>query len=132
VSVIGRSLGSAVATFLASRRPAMSLVLVTPPDSALAVARRLYPFFPVGWMLKDRYETVAFAPAVEQPVLIITAQHDRVVPAEHAETLAAAFRPGQVRWLTVDGAGHNDLSAHTAYWRGMAEFVGAADAATGR
>ena len=77
-------------------------------------------------------QATAMEAAYQQPVLIITAQHDRVVPAEHAETLAAAFRPGQVRWLTVDGAGHNDLSAHTAYWRGMAEFVGAADAATGR
>ena len=53
ISVIGRSLGSGVASYLASRKPVTRLVLITPFDSILRVAQSVYPVFPVSWLLKD-------------------------------------------------------------------------------
>ena len=53
LDLIGRSLGSAVAVYLASQRGVDRVALVTPYDSVLAVARAVYPLYPVDWLLKD-------------------------------------------------------------------------------
>lgn len=131
VSVIGRSLGSGVATYLASRRPVARSVLVTPHDSALAIARRMYPWYPVGWMLKDRYDSVAHAASVTGPVLLVLAANDTLVPNEHSYRLADAFDDEAVETIVIDGAGHNGISAHERYWLAIAEFL-QQDASTSR
>ena len=64
IAVIGRSLGSGVAAYLASRREVDRLVLITPHDSALALAKSMYPVYPVSLLLKDRYDSVAYAPDI--------------------------------------------------------------------
>jgi pimeloyl-ACP methyl ester carboxylesterase len=123
VAAVGRSLGSAVATYLASRRPVDRLVLVTPYDSAVAVARRIYPVYPVEWLLKDRYESVRYATRVKAPTLIVTAEQDRVIPLEHSQRLAEAFDQAPVERLVIAGTGHNSISGPQAYWRGIADFL---------
>ena len=123
VAVVGRSLGSGVATFLASRRGVERLVLVTAYDSAVAVARRLYPVYPVRWMLKDGYDSLAYVPAVQVPVRVITAARDNVIPREHTRRLVRAFRDGLIDEVVIAGAGHNDIAAHAGYWDAIAAFV---------
>lgn len=129
VAVIGRSLGSGVATYLASRRPVTRSVLVTPHDSALAIARRMYPWYPVGWMLKDRYESVAHASTVAGPVLLVLAEHDTLIPNEHSYRLADAFEDQAVDTVVIDGAGHNGISGHQRYWQAVAGFLNAGSVA---
>ncbi len=124
ISVIGRSLGSGVATYLASQRPVEHLVLVTPHDSALAVARRLYPVYPVGLMLKDRYESARYAAEVRAPTLLLIAEHDRMIAREHSVNLWQAFADGQAEQIVIDGAGHNDISGRARYWDEIAGFLG--------
>lgn len=123
VAAIGRSLGSSVAAYLASQRPVERVVLVTPYDSAVAVAKGIYPVYPVRWMLKDRFESVRYAPEVRAPTLIVTAEQDRVIPLEHSERLAEAFDQAPVQRLVIPGTGHNSISGPQAYWRGIAEFL---------
>ena len=123
VAVIGRSLGSAVAVYLARQRPVSSLVLITPPDSVLALASAMYPVYPVSLMLKDKFESIRHAPHVTAPTLVLMAAADRLVPLAHSQRLAAAFPPGTVEQVVLAGVGHNDLSGHADYWRRMAEFI---------
>ena len=123
ISVIGRSLGSGIAVYLASQRPVDRLVLVTAHDSALAIAKRLYPVYPVGLMLKDRYESVRYAADVSAPTLVVIAENDTMIPREHADNLAQAFADGQVEQLVIDNAGHNDISGHARYWKEIARFL---------
>ena len=52
ITIVGRSLGSGVATYLASVRPAARLVLVTPYNSLTDIAALRYPFIPVRWLLR--------------------------------------------------------------------------------
>ena len=59
ISVIGRSLGSGVAVHLASVRDVHRLVLVTPFDSLVNVAREHFRYLPVGWLMRDRYESAS-------------------------------------------------------------------------
>jgi len=61
VAVMGRSLGSGVAVYLATQRPIAGVILVSPYDSVESVARGVYPFLPIGLMLKHRFDSLARA-----------------------------------------------------------------------
>lgn len=122
IIVMGRSLGSGVATYLASRRRVAAVVLVTPYDSMAAVARTHYPFLLVGALLRHPFDSVGRAPTIDAPMLALVAGADTVIPPPHAAALARAWR-GPVTSVVVPGAGHNDIGSHPAYWRTIRDFL---------
>ncbi|XLZ69901.1 alpha/beta fold hydrolase [Massilia sp. SR12] len=110
VTVVGRSLGSGVATRLASEQAVDRLVLVTPYDSMATVAGRHYRWLPVRLLLRDRYESARYAARVNAPTTILVAEHDAVIPLASSEALHRSFRPGLATLRVVPGVGHNDIS----------------------
>jgi pimeloyl-ACP methyl ester carboxylesterase len=116
ILVVGRSLGSGVATYLASVRPASRLVLVTPYDSLAAVAAQHYPFFPVRWMMLDKFESWRYAERVTAPTLILAAQSDEVIPAARTQALLPHFRPGLATMTVIAGTSHNSISESADYF----------------
>jgi uncharacterized protein len=110
VVVVGRSLGSGVAVYLASRRPVTRLVLVAPFDSVLEVAARAFWFVPVRWLLRDRFESTKYAADVTAPTTIIAAEHDVEIPRSHTEALLRRFRPGVATLSVIAGVGHNTIA----------------------
>jgi pimeloyl-ACP methyl ester carboxylesterase len=114
VLVLGRSLGSGLAVQVAAQRPVERLVLVTPFDSIANVGQAHYPWLPVRWLARDRYDSAALARRVRAPVRVLTARFDQVIPRERTRALVAAFAPGQVRERVFD-AGHNDIAAAPGY-----------------
>lgn len=124
--LIGRSLGSGVAVQVASQRPIVGLILVTPFDSVENVAVRHYPIFPVRWLLRDRFRSWQHTATIEAPTLIVVAEQDRVIPPAHAEALRQHFPPGVARLETLPGADHNDLTLHPRYWPLLREWMAAA------
>lgn len=123
IDVIGRSLGTGVATYLASQRPVRRLVLVTPYDSLLAVAQGRFPIFPLTFMLHDRFDSLGRARQLHLPALILVAENDRVVPPAHAYRLAGALPADKVRVLTLAGTGHSDLQRHPDYFSTLQSFL---------
>jgi len=115
VVVIGRSLGSGVAVQLAAQRPVHRLVLVTPFDSLVSVAQRHYPWVPVDWLLRDRFESAALVSALRMPTQLIVAGRDEVIDPSHARRLFEAFVPGVARLDELPQARHNDVSLHPTY-----------------
>jgi pimeloyl-ACP methyl ester carboxylesterase len=122
VIVIGRSLGTGVATRLASTRPVARLVLVTPYDSLLGIAQRQFPMFPVRWLLVDKYESWRYVPDIKAPVLMLRAENDEVIPAASTELLRSRFRAGQVDYVVVPRASHNTIGDAPLYVRSLAAF----------
>jgi hypothetical protein len=123
IDVIGRSLGSAVATRLATTKPVRRLVLVTPFDSILALAGRLFPLLPVRLLVADRFESIRDAPRVTAPTLVVTAGADEIVPGDHSRSLLAAFPPGIATERHFPAAGHNSVSSIPAYLDAIAGFL---------
>lgn len=115
IVVVGRSLGSGVAVQLATQRPVSRLVLVTPFDSLQRVAQRQYPFLPVAWLLKDKFESWRHAPQVKAPTRIIVAGEDSLIPPAHSHALLKHFRPGVATLQVIERAGHNDISSFPDY-----------------
>jgi len=93
IDIIGRSLGSGIAVYVASRRPAARLVLVTPYDSFVELAQLQFPYIPVKWLLRDRFESWRFAPQV----------------------LRSRFLKAPTSFKIVARAGHNTISNHPEY-----------------
>lgn len=123
VSIIGRSLGSGVATWLAAERPVDKLVLVTPFDSVESVASRNYPFVPVSLLLRDKYRSIDRVQQISAPVLILVADHDVVVPHAHTMALASQFPPTQLRLRTIDNSDHRSISRSPSYVAAIEEFL---------
>lgn len=122
VIAIGRSLGSGVAIYLASRRPVRGVLLVAPFDSITEVARNLYPFLPVRFVLGDLYDSAALAPSITAPLRMVVASHDEIIPARHSRRLFDLWG-GPKEMVTITGAGHNDLQQHREYWQAIRDFL---------
>lgn len=115
VTVIGRSLGSGVATRLASQRPAARLVLVTPYDSIEDIAAAQFRLFPVRWLLVDKYASWRYVAEVKAPTTVLMAEHDEVIPRDSTEQLFRRFPAGRATLHTMPGTGHNDISFAPGY-----------------
>ena len=116
VVVVGRSLGSGVAVWIASLRPVVRLVLVTPYDSLADVAAQHFPYVPVRWLLRDKYESWRYAPQVTAPTWIIVAEDDEVIPRSSSDQLRTRFRERIVSYVVLPGVGHNTIQDSPNYW----------------
>jgi hypothetical protein len=119
---MGRSLGSGVAIYLATRRTLAGLVLVTPFDSITAVAQRHYPFLPVRWLLRHPFDSLSRAGAIAVPTLMLVAGRDTIIPPAHAERLYESWA-GLKRWIAFPEADHDSISAEPGYWRAITAFL---------
>jgi pimeloyl-ACP methyl ester carboxylesterase len=122
-AVIGRSLGSGIATYLAAKRHVSKLVLVTPFDSIVNVAASHYPVYPVSIMLKEKYDSLSRVPAIKAPTLMLIAANDRIVGALHGHKLASAFPDGQVVKHVLESSGHNSISSNPQYYEFIRDFL---------
>lgn len=115
IAVVGRSLGSGVAVHLASQRPISRLILVTPYDSILKLAAQKFPYFPVSWLLMDKYESWKYAKLVKVPTLLIAAENDEVIPKASTESLLAHFCTGVASIRFISDTSHNTISDSPEY-----------------
>lgn len=122
IAVIGRSLGSGVASYVASRRPVEKLALVTPFDSLAAVGQSHYPAFPVRWLMRDRYESTRYLPRYPGPMLVLRAGRDEVIPSANTDGLLSSLkdRPQVIDFPQAD---HNDISQDPRYAEALRNFL---------
>jgi pimeloyl-ACP methyl ester carboxylesterase len=122
IVAMGRSLGSGVAVHLAAHRRLRGVLLVSPYDSIVAVAKRHYPFLPVSLMLRHRFDSLARVPQIEAPLLCLVASEDRVIPGAHSRALFEAWR-GAKSWHEVPRSDHDSIAGEPEYWRSIADFL---------
>lgn len=110
ITLYGRSLGSALATPVAARRPARMLLLETPFNNLIDVCWSQLPLFPYRFLLRYPFRNDLAIRDVRCPVRIFHGTRDPVVPLACALKLYAAV-PGQVdrEAVIVEAARHNDL-----------------------
>lgn len=122
ISVIGRSLGSGVATYLASKRPVEKMALISPFDSITSVAQNIYMIFPVFLMLLDKYDSISRVKEIEAKTIILVAEHDEVIPRKHSQRLIDEFPPEQITVKIIADSGHNDISNKVEYYQHLKDF----------
>lgn len=123
VSVIGRSLGSGVAVRLAASKPVSRLVLVTPYDSIANIAARQFRWFPVNWLLTDKFESWRHAGALRSPALLLMADGDQVIARANTQNLFDHFNKDTARLVVIPGTDHNDIGASPLYLESIQAFL---------
>jgi pimeloyl-ACP methyl ester carboxylesterase len=129
IAVIGRSLGSGVAMHLAANRAVSQVVLITPYDSILAIAKKQFPLFPISLLLKDQYDSVELANKVSASVLVLAGGKDRIIPFSHTQKLVDALGIGKdkrqenVTMIVFEQAGHNNISQSVNYYKNLTSFL---------
>lgn len=106
VILFGHSLGSGVATELATRVPAAGLVVEGGYTSVPDRGAELYPWLPVRAIASQRFASINKVGKLTLPKLYLHSPSDDVIPFRHGEQVfAAAAHPK--RFVSVEG-GHMD------------------------
>jgi hypothetical protein len=123
IVVYGRSLGGAVAAWLASQMTPGALIVENAFISVPEAGQDIYPIFPSRLMAQFQYNTLEYIKNTHVPVLIIHAKDDRQIPFRHGKALfSAASMPK--RFLEISG-GHVDAykGSAPAYAKEIKRFV---------
>ncbi len=123
LSVMGRSIGSAVATYLASKRHVDKLILITPFDSAVSIGKKRYGIFPIDLILQERLDSAGRADEIVAETLIIATEDDEIIPYENTLKLAKAFTKARLQLKSLSEVGHNTIHLHPDYEQDIIEFM---------
>jgi len=123
VVAYGRSLGAAVAAQVALDKPVKGLIMESGFPSVPDMAAHLYPFLPIHWLSRFRYDSLSKVRVLMMPKLFAHSREDEIVPYELGQKLyAAAAEPKS--FVEVRG-GHNEVAwaLSSAYWAALEAFI---------
>jgi len=120
---LGRSLGAAIATWLAAQRRPGALIIESTFSSLPELAAEAYPLLPVRWLLRYQYPVLHNLQRVHCPVMVVHSREDEFIPFAHGQRLFAAANPPK-EFLAIEGnhyAGY--LATGKRYTAGIAGFL---------
>lgn len=120
--IYGRSLGTGVATHLASTQPAKRLMLEMPYSTIKTViANRFIPLF-LPFEMHYPFENIYTLPKVTIPIVIFHGTKDKTISYECAQELVP-FLKEKDEFITVEGAGHRNLANFEAFQNGLDKYL---------
>jgi uncharacterized protein len=111
IILLGHSLGSGPAVYLATRHAAAALVLFGAFTSIPDAAADHYPLLPVRYAASVSFDSLARLPSVHMPVIIAHSRADMTIPYSHALRLYAAANEPK-RLLTFDVPAQDGFGGH--------------------
>jgi len=122
IVVMGRSIGTGVATYLAEKRNTSAVILVSPFDSLVSVVQEKCPILPANLILSHKYDSIGRAPSIKQPLLIMVGSEDILIPTWHSKRLKEAWG-GEVFYEELSGEGHNSIDDGEEYINMIRTFL---------
>lgn len=124
IVLVGRSLGSGVAAQLATEVEPGAVVLESAFRSMTRMAKRSFPFLPVGLFLRHKFDNEGKLPDIHAPILFVHARDDELVPYEHGRHLYEAANPPR-EFLALEAGGHNEAFyiCDRTYAQGLRRFL---------
>lgn len=123
IIIASRSLGGAVASYLAGKTSPKALIIEGSFTSMPDMGKLFYPYLPMRWIVRYRYNNLQHLKKVHCPVLIIHSLDDRLVPFQMGQALYEAANPPK-QFLQIRGS-HNDAFqfSRNQYMNGIKEFI---------
>ncbi|GAB2178238.1 alpha/beta hydrolase [Dongia sp. agr-C8] len=121
IVLFGESLGTGVAVQLAAEHPVKAVILRSPYTSIAEVAAIQLPYLGARWLVRDRFDSLAKIGLNKAPLFVFHGSDDTLIPIALGRALFAAASEPKT-WLTIDGAGHNDVQTPQAE-RAMLDFL---------
>jgi len=122
IVIMGRSIGTGVATFLASNRNCKGVILISPFESMANVVKEKFWFLPIDLMLKNKFESTKYAKNIQSPLLSIYGTDDKVIPMHHSKELMR-YWGGTVESKELIGFNHNNLIGSKEVWQCINVFL---------
>ena len=123
IIIFGRSIGGAIAAWLAQNRTPSALILESTFTSAPDLGAKLYPYLPIRLLSRFKYDTAGYLDMVNCPVLIVHSREDEMMPFIHGQRLfEKAKEPKSL--LEISGS-HNEgfLLSGKRYEEGLYTFI---------
>ncbi|MFC1671811.1 alpha/beta hydrolase [Planctomycetota bacterium] len=123
VVIFGRSLGGAIASWLAATHTPGLLIVESAFTSMPDIAGVYYPYMPVRLLCRIRYPTIEYLAGAKCPVLVVHSPEDEMIPFRHGQRLFETA-PEPKEFMEIVG-GHNDgfLITGGRYERGLEQFI---------
>ncbi len=126
VIVVGESLGTGVAAYVASERPqqVVGVLLITPFNNMATTADYHYPLLPTSLILTERYPSDQLLQKYSGKVALMIAEKDQVIPAWIGEKLYDSIQSPKRKWIIPD-ADHNTIShnPNEIWWKESIDFL---------
>lgn len=108
IIIYGKSMGTGIAAWLASREACRRLVLETPYYDFPSVIQHYLPIYPVNKLLHYQLPTYRYLPLVKAPVTIFHGTRDKVIAYRNARRLLPLLKQ-EDEFITIEKGRHNDL-----------------------
>jgi pimeloyl-ACP methyl ester carboxylesterase len=118
--IYGRSLGSGIASYIASKNSVQGLILETPYVSIKKMARIYIPIVP-EFIVNYNLDNSASLKNLKIPIIILHGTSDEVIPYEQSQQLSLEFP--QAEFIAIDTAEHNNLADFPLYWKSLDKFL---------
>jgi fermentation-respiration switch protein FrsA (DUF1100 family) len=131
VVLMGRSLGGAVAVALAADEGAQALVIENSFPSMPDVAAIHYPWLPVRWVMKNRYDSLSRIKKYNGPLIQGHGVDDTLVPMRLARKLFDAAPTTNKEWIEFADCDH-DSECPPNYYDALTSFLDRVADSTGQ
>lgn len=123
--LVGESLGTGVATYLAGKHPngVAGVVLLAPYNHLAAVAQSHFPFLPVSLVLRDRFPSDEYLGSYHGPVAILVAGRDNVVPEKFGRLLYDSYSGPKRLWEFPEGSHGTVMLQTPEVWNQIFKFL---------
>ncbi len=115
IIIYGRSLGTGIATKVASENHPASLILETPYFNLTDVSKSWLPFFPTSALLKYKIPSNEFIQKVKCKITIYHGTADKVVPFSSGKLLYDSISSHNKQMITIPNGSHNNLNQFKEY-----------------
>jgi len=123
IIVVGRSLGTAIASWVSATRSPAGLIMESAFTSMAELAGVHYPWLPTSMLLRWNYDSLSRIEKVRCPVLFFHSREDSLTPFSLGQTLFEATR-SKKEFIEIHG-GHNAgyVESRQIYVDGLRNFI---------
>jgi len=114
IIIYGKSMGTGIASQLASIRYSNRLILETPYYSMHSLISHYLPVYPISRMIHYRLPTFEYLQKTLMPVTIFHGDEDGIIPYGNAKKLKEVLK-SKDEFITIEGGGHNTLNDFPEY-----------------
>ena len=100
IILYGESLGTAITTEVAQNENFAGIILEAPFTSMVDIGQKIYPIFPVKFLLKDKYESKNKIKNIKSPILVLHGRKDKIVPFYMGEKIFEMANSPKFKYFT--------------------------------
>ena len=100
IILYGESLGTAITTEIAQNKNFAGIILEAPFTSMVDMGQKIYPIFPVRFLLKDKYESKNKIKNIKSPILVLHGRKDKIVPFYMGEKIFEIANNPKFKYFT--------------------------------